>query len=134
MTEPDLNHSDAVHAGHPSGGLDVHEPMYVKYVEIDLSNYVEFGSTGSSAVSTALVLGTFTATGDVLPSFGSRIEAEWRQLLRRSDPAYEPSRTPLGAKLRRWRARFIESGGRLLTSEEIAQEVARRRGGVESEA
>ncbi len=131
MTEPHLNHSDAVHAGLPNGRLDVHEPMYV---EIDLSNYVEFGSTGSSAASTTLVLGTFTATGDVRPSFGSRIEAEWRQLLRRSDPAYEPSRTPLGAKLRRWRARFIESGGRLLTSEEIAQEVARRRGGVESEA
>ncbi len=131
MTEPDLNHSDSVHAGLPNGHLDVREPMHV---EIDLSNYVEFGSTGSSAASTTLVLGAFTATGDVRPSFGSRIEAEWRQLLRRSDPAYEPARTPLGAKLRRWRAQFIESGGRLLPSEEIAQEVAERRGGVESEA
>ncbi len=48
--------------------------------------------------------------------------------------AIHTKRTPLGAKLRRWRAQFIESGGRLLPSEEIAQEVAERRGGVESEA
>lgn len=46
------------------------------------------------------------------------------------DPAYEPSRTKLGAELRRLRAKIIESGERLLTWEEIEGEVAARRGGT----
>ena len=46
------------------------------------------------------------------------------------DPAYAPARTPLGADLRRLRARIIESGQPLLSREAIEQEVADRRGGV----
>jgi hypothetical protein len=46
------------------------------------------------------------------------------------DPAYEPSRTPLGAELRRIRRRIIESGEPLLTAAQIRREVAERRGGA----
>ncbi|MGH6896053.1 MAG: hypothetical protein ACREJ5_05845 [Geminicoccaceae bacterium] len=46
------------------------------------------------------------------------------------DPAYAPARTPLGADLRRLRAKIIESGEPLLSREAIEQEVADRRGGV----
>jgi hypothetical protein len=46
------------------------------------------------------------------------------------DPAYEPARTPLGADLRRLRAKIIESGEPLLSWEAIEQEVADRRGGI----
>jgi hypothetical protein len=46
------------------------------------------------------------------------------------DPAYAPARTPLGADLRRLRAKIIESGEPLLSWEAIEQEVADRRGGI----
>ena len=46
------------------------------------------------------------------------------------DPAYAPARTPLGADLRRLRAKIIESGEPLLSREAIEREVADRRGGV----
>ena len=46
------------------------------------------------------------------------------------DPAYEPARTPLGAELRRLRAKIIESGEPLLSWEDIEKEVAERRGCV----
>jgi hypothetical protein len=47
-----------------------------------------------------------------------------------ADPAYEPARTPLGADLRRLRAKIVESGEPLLSWEAIEKEVADRRGGV----
>jgi hypothetical protein len=46
------------------------------------------------------------------------------------DPAYELARTPLGADLRRLRAKIIESGEPLLSWAAIEKEVADRRGGV----
>lgn len=98
-----------------------------------------WGSTAtslSSSTSSTLMALALTGRDRIDPSDGENTEAEWRQLWtqRIGDPAYEPARTPLGAKLRRWRAQYIESGGRLLTWEEIEREVAERRGGVESGA
>lgn len=45
-----------------------------------------------------------------------------------ADPAYEPSRTELGRKLRALRKKYVESGEKLLTLEEINAEVAESRG------
>lgn len=93
-------------------------------------------SSVSSSVSltTAFIAQTSTQGFVTPPNFEA--EAEWRtfQVPKPTDPAYEPARTPLGAKLRRWRAQYIEAGGRLLTWEEVEREVAERRGGVESGA
>ena len=46
----------------------------------------------------------------------------------KSDPAYEPSRTELGRTLRSFRRKYVESGGRLYSLEEINREVAEGRG------
>jgi len=44
------------------------------------------------------------------------------------DPAYEPSRTDLGRKLRALSRKYVEGGGKLLTVDEINREVAESRG------
>lgn len=58
------------------------------------------------------------------------VEAEWRALAARSarDPAYERSRTLLGAELRRLRAKIISSGQPQLTWEDIEKATAEMRG------
>jgi len=45
-----------------------------------------------------------------------------------TDPAYEPSRTELGRKLRQLSRKFVERGGKLLTVDEINRKVAENRG------
>jgi|RhiMethySRZTD1v2_1073278.scaffolds.fasta_scaffold71328_5 hypothetical protein len=45
-----------------------------------------------------------------------------------TDPAYEPSRTELGRKLRDLSRKHVEGGGKLLTVDEINREVAENRG------
>ncbi len=45
-----------------------------------------------------------------------------------SDPAYEPSRTELGRTLRSLSRRYVESGGKLYSIDEINREVAEGRG------
>lgn len=45
-----------------------------------------------------------------------------------TDPAYEPSKTELGRKLRALRRKYVESGQKLLTVDEINAEVAQNRG------
>ena len=45
-----------------------------------------------------------------------------------SDPAYEPSRTELGRTLRALSRKYVESGEKLYSTEEINREVAKGRG------
>jgi hypothetical protein len=55
----------------------------------------------------------------------------WRPmetLLTQTDPAFRPSRTELGRKLREIRRRYLLRGGRLMTADEIDEEIAFRRG------
>jgi hypothetical protein len=47
-----------------------------------------------------------------------------------SDAACTAAVSPLGRRLREIRRRFIEEGGKLLTSEELDREIAERRGGA----
>ena len=44
------------------------------------------------------------------------------------DPAYGPSRTELGRKLRKLSRKHVEGGGKLLTVDEINRHVAENRG------
>ena len=71
-----------------------------------------------------------TATGELYPSVGTNVEDEWRQLRTRRvrDPAYEPARTPLGAELRRLRAKILQSGQPLLDWDDIERLTAELRG------
>jgi len=46
------------------------------------------------------------------------------------DPSCTQAISPLGRRLREIRRRFIEEGGKLLTSEELDSEIAERRGGT----
>lgn len=89
-------------------------------------------TTASSAAAIYPLEIVQASTGDFRPSVGTHIEAEWRrlQMRRAGDPAYEPARTPLGAELRRLRAKIIESGEPLLSWKDIEKEVTERRGGV----
>lgn len=44
------------------------------------------------------------------------------------DPAYAPSKTPIGRKLRALRRKYVEGGGKLYSLAEINAEVAEGRG------
>jgi len=88
-------------------------------------------SVSSLVSSTATFVWSTSTSGFVAPP-SVEAEAEWQifQFQKHADPAYEPAQTPLGAELRRLRAKIIESGEPLLSWEEIEKEVAERRGGA----
>lgn len=80
----------------------------------NLTNRADQGGFTSN-VSTALENGSMRESRDI------DAENHWRDLLE-----YRP-RTLLGAKLLELRKRYIASGGKLLTSDEIAKELGRDR-------
>ena len=74
----------------------------------------------STAASTA-------ASGDVFPETTSAMAAtmaHWEEL---ADPAYEPSRTPLGARLRALRRALLVTGTTPLDAEQIDARLGRGR-------
>jgi hypothetical protein len=65
-----------------------------------------------------------TASASSFSEFCQAIE----RLVSRTDPAFRPSRTELGRTLREIRRRYLLRGGRLMTADEIDEELAARRG------
>ena len=74
-----------------------------------------------------------TASATTLPEFRRTIEPRVLDEWHRDDPAFKPSRTALGTRLRELRRHYLVGGGRLLSPREIDQEIADRRGERERE-